>query len=119
MSQPSVLRMLVIHALLALATMATLFPVLWVVKMALAPGSGMAGSANPLPTMFSLDNFAAVLGTRTSDGSWLFGRQVLNSLVVSSVTAVLGTTLACTAGYALSRWAFPGRERLGALMLLT
>ena len=119
MSQPSLLRVLAVHGLLVLATMATLFPVLWVVKMALAPAAGMVVSANPLPTTFSLENFAGVLGTRASDGSWLFGRQLLNSLVVSSVTALLGTTLACTAGYALSRWAFPGRQRLGALMLLT
>jgi arabinogalactan oligomer/maltooligosaccharide transport system permease protein len=119
MRAPSLWKVLLVHALLALAAFATLFPVLWVVKMALTPSQTFALSANPFPTVFSLQNFMDVTTTRSMDGAWLFGRQLLNSLVVSAVTAVLGVTLACTAGYALSRWAFPGRDRLMALFLLT
>jgi arabinogalactan oligomer/maltooligosaccharide transport system permease protein len=113
------LRGALVHGLLLLATLVTIFPVLWVLKLAFAPAQDLEVSANPLPTSFSLENVQAVVATRSADGSWLFGRQLLNSLVVSAATALLGTAVATTAGYALSRWAFPGRGRLGALMLLT
>ena len=119
MSRPGWGRVALVHALLVLATAVTVFPVLWVVKLALAPAGGVVVSANLLPTAVSADNLVAVVGTRAADGSWLFGRQLLNSLLVSGATALLGTCVATTAGYALSRWAFPGRERLGGLMLLT
>jgi len=60
-----------------------------------------------------------VLGTRDATGGWLFGRQMLNSLVVSIATAAVGMVLACTAGYAFSRWAFPGRDVGLNLFLIT
>ena len=119
MRQPSAARVVITHLALTVLTIATLFPVLWVIKMALAPGQGMTMSLNPLPTEFSLDNFAAVIGTTSPDGSWLFGRQLLSSLIISGATAVLGVGLACTAGYALSRWNFPGRDRMMATFLLS
>jgi arabinogalactan oligomer/maltooligosaccharide transport system permease protein len=119
MRAPSLLRLLLTHALLVLLTVITLFPVLWVVKMALSPAQTFSMSVNPLPTTFSLENFAAVVGTRTATGEWLFLRQLFNSLVVSAVTAAVGVGLACTAGYALSRWSFPGRDRLMGAFLLT
>lgn len=119
MRQPSLPRVVVTHVLLAALTMATLFPVLWVLKMALEPGQGMSLSVNPFPTSVSLDNFRAVVSTTTADGSWLFGRQLFNSLVVSAATSLVGVSLACSAGYALSRWNFPGRDRAMGIFLLT
>ena len=116
---PGPLRVALTHALLAVATAATLFPVLWVLKMALSPSQSFSMSANPFPTTFSLVNFTDVMGTTAADGTWLFARQLMNSLVVSGVTALLGVTLACTAGYAMSRWEFPGRDRLMGIFLLT
>jgi arabinogalactan oligomer/maltooligosaccharide transport system permease protein len=119
MRSPSPVRVAGVHAALFALTAATLFPVLWVVKMALTPSQSFSLSANPFPTTFSLVNFTAVLGTSTADGGWLFGRQLFNSLVVSSVTAALGVVVACTAAYAMSRWNFPGRDRLMGIFLLT
>lgn len=119
MRAPSPARVAVTHAALAALTVATIFPVLWVVKMALSPSQSFTLSANPLPTDVTLDNFTAVVGTTDATGAWLFGRQLFNSLVVSGVTAAFGVTLACTAGYALSRWNFPGRDRMMGAFLLT
>lgn len=49
---------------------------------------------------------------------WLFGRQVLNSVLVSGATTGVGIVVSCTAAYAFSRFRFPGRELgLGALLL--
>jgi arabinogalactan oligomer/maltooligosaccharide transport system permease protein len=119
MRTPSPARVFVTHALLAVGTMLTLYPVLWVVKLALTPSQQFSTGVNPFPTEVSAANFVAVVSTTTTSGEWLFVRQMVNSLVVSGVTAVLGVTIAATAGYAMSRWDFPGRERLIRLFLLT
>ncbi|MCB9525517.1 MAG: sugar ABC transporter permease [Myxococcales bacterium] len=101
------------HALLIVFTVGTLFPVLWVIKMALRPSQDFATGLNPLPTEFSLQNFADIVGDP------LFGRQLLNSTVVSGVTTLVGVFLACTAAYAFSRFRFPGRRAGLAAFLVT
>lgn len=119
MRPPSWIKFILAHLLLVLVSAAAIYPVLWVVKMALTPGDAFSMDPNPIPTAFSLENFAAVLGTHDNSGAWLFGRQLFNSLFVALITSVLGISLACTAGYAMSRWNFPGRDQGMALFLLT
>lgn len=98
--------------MLIVASLVTLYPVLWVVKMALSPGQGFALSASPLPHLDSLTlrNFQEVLFTRDSAGRLLFFRQLGNSLIVSAAVTVVGVFFSCTAAYALSRFRFPGRN---------
>ncbi len=103
------------HAFLITFTGLTIYPVLWVIAMALTPQQGFSMSLLPIPADPSLENFAHVVGASAPDGTWLFGRQLLNSLVVSLATTLMGIFLACTAGYAFSRFDFPGRR--GGLML--
>lgn len=103
-------RSLLLHAVLLLFTAATLYPVLWVLKMALHPGQGFALSANPLPTELSLQNFVEVVSTRDAAGRLLFVRQLVNSVIVAAAVTVTGVFLSCTAAYALSRFQFPGRR---------
>lgn len=119
MSSPSLPRVLGTHAALVALTGAVLYPVLWVVKLALTPSQSFSVSPNPFPEAISLANLATVVSTTSSDGSLLFVRQLVNSLVVAGATAAVGVALACTAGYALSRWEFPGKNRLLAGFLLT
>ena len=116
---PSVPVLLATHLVLVVTTLAVLYPVLWVLKMALTPSQAFSMDPMPFPTEVSLQNFSEVIGTKAADGSWLFGRQLLNSLFVSAVTSALGITLACTAGYAMSRWAFPGRDVGMSMFLVT
>lgn len=110
MRQPAPWVVFLAHAGLVGFTLATLYPVAWVVKMALSPSQGFASGAWPLPTEVSLVNFVDVVGTTDASG-WLFGRQLLNSVVVSVATASVGLVLSTTAAYAMSRWRFPGQER--------
>jgi arabinogalactan oligomer/maltooligosaccharide transport system permease protein len=98
------------HLLLTVASALTLYPLLWVLKMALAPSQGPSLSPSPLPTALTLANFRDVLWAHDPAGHWLFGRQLLNSVVVAVTVTVVGVALACTAGYALSRFRFLGRE---------
>jgi len=103
------------HVFLVLFTIVILYPVMWVVAMAFTPQQGFSMSLMPIPEEPTIENFVYVMSTTGSDGSWLFGRQLLNSLVVSGLTTVFGIFLACTAGYAFSRFRFVGRQ--GGLMM--
>jgi arabinogalactan oligomer / maltooligosaccharide transport system permease protein len=104
------LRTAGVHAALVVATVATIYPVLWVIKMALSPSQGFSLSPSPLPTAVTLKNFIDVVSTHDDAGRWLFGRQLFNSIVVSAAVTVLGVALACSAAYALSRFRFLGRQ---------
>ncbi|HZI11207.1 MAG TPA: sugar ABC transporter permease [Myxococcus sp.] len=119
MNQPSKLKMAAIHAGLTLLCMATLYPVLWVVKMALSPTDGLALTANPFPDAVTLDHFRDVLAGTDAAGRWVFGRQLLSSIVVSGATTLVGLTLAVSAAYALSRFRFPGKEGGMQALLIT
>ncbi len=105
------------HALLVLVAFIVLYPVLWVVRMALTPSQAFAVGLSPIPENPSLQNFVAVVGRTDLDGTWLFGHQLFNSLVVASATALVGVGLATSAAYAFSRFRFPGKD-LGMLSLL-
>jgi arabinogalactan oligomer/maltooligosaccharide transport system permease protein len=104
------LRSAAVHVALVIACALTLYPVLWVIKMALSPTQGFSLSPSPLPTAFTLQNFRDVLTAHDDAGRWLFGRQLANSIVVAAAVTVVGVALACTAAYALSRFRFPGRR---------
>ena len=112
-------KMFLLHAGLSLLCAVTLYPVLWVVKLALSPTQTLSMSANPFPEAVTLDHFRDVLGSTDAQGRWLFGRQLLSSLVVSGATTLVGLTLAVTAAYALSRFRFPGKQSGMQLLLIT
>lgn len=99
-----------VHGILIAVSVAALYPVLWVFKMAFSPGRSFSLGLNPFPSDFSLEHFERLLGSRGPDGGWLFGQQMLNSLVVSLATTLVGILLATTAAYAFSRFRFPGRN---------
>ena len=108
-----------VHFLLVPVTVLTLYPVLWVLKMALSPAQAFALSANPFPTTWSLQNFAEVLTARDSVGHYLFARQLVNSVVVAALVTAIGLVLSTTAAWSLSRYRFPGREATLRGFLLT
>lgn len=119
MKTASPIRQALTNLVLVATCAVVLYPVLWVLKMAVTPGQNFNLDPNPIPSQVTLANFAAVVGTHTHDGTWLFGRQLVNSLVVAGLTSGVGIALACTAAYAMSRFAFPGREMGLWLFLVT
>ena len=116
---PSRARVLLAHALLVLACCAVLYPVLWVVKMALSPGQSFSMDPSLVPSSLSLQNFRDVVGTTDAYGQPLFWRQVANSVIVAVVTSALGVALSCTAAYAMSRMSFFGKDLSMRVFLLT
>lgn len=119
MNKRPLLYIALLHMFLAVVCVAVLYPVLWVVKLAVSPTEGLSLSANPLPTDVTFEHFGAVLGATDSQGRWLFGRQLLSSILVSGATTVVGLFLAVSAAYALSRFRFPGKQAGMQLLLVT
>ena len=79
---------LLVHAALLTAVAFALYPVLWVVSLALSPSGTPSPRALPWPEAVSLDNFRAVTLHHDTAGRWLFGRQLFNSVFVAVATAV-------------------------------
>ena len=114
---PRPARRIALHLFLIAFIGLTLLPVALVVRKAVTPGQEFELTINPIPRQVTLDHFRAVLGRKATDGTWLFGRQLLNRAVVATATTSLGLFFACTAAYAFSRFRFPGRA-LGLLVFL-
>src|SRR4051794_11572629 len=101
-----------LHALLILATLGTLYPILWVATIAFSGRQSLSivdlppepttldrlRAVTPWPRVWSLSNFTSVMTDQP------FGRWIFNSAIVATATTVVGVFLACTAAYAFSRF---------------
>jgi arabinogalactan oligomer/maltooligosaccharide transport system permease protein len=108
-----------VNAILVVAVVYALYPVLWVISLAFSSGSEPELRAFPLPHNVSLDNFRIVTGWGDPERGWLFARQLMNSLVVSLATAIMAVTIATPTAYALARHDFVGTRTGLSTLLLT
>jgi multiple sugar transport system permease protein len=108
-------RTLAYHAVLCLASLAMLYPLLWMLASSLKPEDEIFGNVSLWPSSFSLASYwRGWSGLQVS-----FGRFFLNSLIIS-VLSVIGNVLSCSlAAYAVARLRFRGRGFWFALMLGT
>ncbi|GLP85724.1 carbohydrate ABC transporter permease [Tritonibacter mobilis] len=91
-----------------------LFPLYWLIKIAITPDALIYTEGTQLlPSSVTFDNFAKVI--LQTDFMAYFG----NSLYVSLGTAAVTTLVAAAAGYAFSRFDFAGKKLLIAVMLIT
>src|SRR5580658_3252045 len=93
---------LVAHVVLVTATLFAIYPLLWVITLALSPVPVAEARLLPIVSAPSLDNFRRVLGLLSGeDATALFLRQVANSLLVSLTTAAAAILVATPTAYAL------------------
>ncbi|WEX75542.1 carbohydrate ABC transporter permease [Sinorhizobium numidicum] len=104
-----------IHAALIAASIAMLYPLLWMVSASVRPEDEIFSSTTLWPS--SVDFASYVRGWFGLDVS--FGRFFWNSLVIAVLT-VIGNVVACSlAAYAFARLRFAGRNFWFAMMLGT
>src|SRR3984893_16516413 len=96
------------YALVVAIVLESLFPFYYAILTSFKSGTSLF-EVNYWPTMVSWDNYATIF----ESGS--FPRNLLNSVVVTTLTVASALLLAVTAAYALSRVRFQGRS----LLLLT
>ncbi len=109
----SPVKSLMLHAGLLLMVFWSLFPVVWVLLSSFKPRYAIRSTEITLFKDPTLDNYRHVL-TETAFPSWF-----LNSVVVAAFTMVIGIAMSATAGYALSRFNFPGKRGLMWTFLIT
>lgn len=126
----AVLRQILLQIFLLGVTISVLFPILWIVSMALDPrGIDKPLELTLIPPGASLRAFEKVLFEpfellckNPSDKStcMTFGRLLANSLLVALGTSVAAVILGSSAAYAFSRFKFIGRQAgmLGFIVLL-
>jgi multiple sugar transport system permease protein len=103
---------LLVNALLAVAGIVVLFPLLWMVSVSMmAPGEASAFPPPLLPSRPTLANYGELFSHAG------IGRYLANSVFLAlSVTAV-SLVLNVAAGYAFAKLRFAGRDRIFRLML--
>jgi arabinogalactan oligomer/maltooligosaccharide transport system permease protein len=91
------------HAVLVLATAATLYPILQIVAISLRPADRLySTSLAIIPPDATLAAYPTILFERD------FLRWMKNSFIVAAGVTAFGVVLAATAGYAFSRFRFTG-----------
>ena len=96
------------YALVTLIVVLAVFPFYYAIITSFKTGSNLF-TVEYFPSSFSLENYVSVINA----GS--FTRNLLNSLVVSTLVVLLALLIAVTASFALARVRFRGRS----LLLLT
>ncbi|MEZ4229774.1 MAG: ABC transporter permease subunit [Polyangiaceae bacterium] len=111
--RPSLLESALSHAGILVGVAFALYPLLWVIALAFREGTAPVRQVLPLPLPFTLAHLTHVVGAPH------FGVQVMNSLVVSLATALVGVGIALPAAYAMSRFQFAGKQAGTRLLLAT
>jgi len=70
-----------------------------------------------MPNPFHPRNYYQAM--RGNDGSWIFPRNIFNSVVVSSIVAISTIVLAALTGYGLSKFRFKGRTLVFMMIMGT
>ena len=105
-----IIRQIVFNAILIIVCLIVLYPVLWVIMMAITPNEIAGVSSSLIPQQVTFDNFIDVVSRVDDYGNHLFLHQLKNSVLVAAITTALGVVLACSAAYGFSRLNFVGRQ---------
>ncbi|GHT64785.1 sugar ABC transporter permease [Spirochaetia bacterium] len=70
-----------------------------------------------IPSPFYFQNY--LQGLRGNDNSWIFPRNILNSLIVSSTVACTTVILSSLTGYGLAKFRFKGRNFVFMMIMAT
>lgn len=107
---------LFLHGSLIVATIIAIFPVFWIGISSFKPRDEIINSPtlNVLPDTWTWSNYSNVI----SANDYEFLHWFLNSALIAVFTTVVGVFLSATAGYALSRYRFPGyRPALNSFLI--
>lgn len=114
------LEVVLVHLALLIASTVVIYPVLWVVRLALSPSGRLTESgALPIPDEVSLHSFSEFVFATDFHGRPIFFIQLGNSLLVSGAATIIGVMFALSAAYGFSRFAFPLKNAGLRAMLLS
>jgi ABC-type maltose transport system permease subunit len=88
-------------------------PALWVISASLNPAKSLS-SGTFWPKNPGLTNYVQLLNNQF----FPYGKWLLNSLKIASITSIITVMITCLTGYALSRFRFEGRRTLMSAILI-
>jgi multiple sugar transport system permease protein len=100
-------------AILAIGSVYTLLPVLWVLIAATKTGPALFNSSTAVPGTSLFKNISELNSYR----SGLYWQWMLNTLIYAGGGALLGTTLSGLTGFALAKYEFRGKKVLFNVLL--
>jgi len=104
---------LLLYVILGLYAIITFLPFAWALSASFKPlAEIVSGGVNLIPQQFTLENYKQIFIQQP-----LFGRWLLNSVVVAGSVTVFNLLFNSMAGYALARIRFPGNQVLFFLVL--
>jgi len=113
-SQARHLRGVLLHLALTVTTALLVLPFLWMLSTSLKrPDDIFARVPALIPAQPTLESYRYILSET------MVPRYFLNSLLIATATAALGTAITCLTAYALSRFRFRGRLGYLTLLLVT
>ncbi|MCP4248454.1 MAG: carbohydrate ABC transporter permease, partial [bacterium] len=109
------LQRIVIYLLLAAVTVFTLGPFVWMISGSFKTQAEIVspGGGSLIPKSPTLNNYRLVFDRVP------FGQYLINTVFVSSATALLTTLVSAMGGYALAKYRFAGRRAVTVLVLGT
>jgi arabinogalactan oligomer/maltooligosaccharide transport system permease protein len=114
MKKTSPLQYIIVYSLLLVAVAWSIYPILRVITISIRPGDNLLNeSLQIIPDDWTFQNYITLF-TDHPFGTWIW-----NSILVTVTVMITGVALASTAGYALSRFKFPGREASLLSLLVT
>lgn len=108
-----------IFSILAIISAFFIVPLAWILASSLRPAGSLYEYANPLTWRTFLPSIVTFENYRKIFVDLLFGRAILNSLFVASVTVLLSVVVSSMAGFALAKFTFRGKELVFAIVLIT
>ena len=104
-------RQLLLQFVCLMVGLTILFPIFWVISLALDPSGARPKGLNLIPAGASLDNFVAAIN-QPSDYPVSFLQLAFNSLMIALSTSFFSVFIGVFAAYVFSRMQFRGRQVL-------
>lgn len=104
---------ILLHSTLVGASLIAVFPLVWILLSSFKPKQWIQSTQITLVKEPTLANYQSLLGN-TDFLVWF-----RNSVVVAIFTMIIGIAMSATAGYAISRFRFPGKRPLMWTFLIT
>ncbi len=108
------LKNVLLYALLLLALLWTVVPLLWMVLSSFKRPDDLV---SPTPKLFFAPTFEHYVGLFT--GGNALGGYITNSILAAGISTVIAVTLGCLAGYGLARSHFRGKDHVSFWIIST
>lgn len=107
--QKYLIRKIIIYIILVLVSIIFFFPTLWVILASFSKSGSIYSLDGFFPSSYSLDSFKKLF---TDTSLYNYPRWFMNTLIISSVSCIVGTFLVILTAYTMSRMNFSWKKTL-------